>query len=297
MSFPSVITALVTPFSNGKLDEATLRAQVQVQLDEGIRGCVVSGTTGEGWALSLEEKKRSVALVRAVGGQELSVIAAVGAQGTAASVAQAKCAEQWGVDALLVITPYYNCPTQAGVIAHFRAITEAVSLPLIVYHHPKRTGSLCTLETLIALSEMRGIIGVKEGSVDMHRAAKWMHHLPNEFLFFSGDDALTLPLLALGAHGVISVVSNLLPRLMIDCVQAAQQGEIATARALYRRLFPFFEAAAVETNPLPIKALLALAGRGTKECRLPLTALSIENEKVLQRLIERELSLVEGGYV
>lgn len=296
MSFPSVITALVTPFSQGELDESMLRAQVQVQLNEGIRGCVVFGTTGEGWALSPEEKKRSVALVRDAGGKELRVIAAVGAQGTSVSVDQARDAEKWGVDALLVITPYYNRPTQAGIIAHFQAIAEAVSIPLLVYHHPQRTGSLCRLDTVVALSKIRGIVGLKEGSVDMHRAARWMHHLPSDFLFFSGDDALTLPLMALGAHGVISVVSNLLPRLMIDCVAAAQQGEQATAHALYRRLFPFFEAAAVETNPLPIKALLALVGRSTKECRPPLTALSNESEKTLQRLIEREFPLLEGSY-
>ncbi|MEM7174785.1 MAG: 4-hydroxy-tetrahydrodipicolinate synthase [Chlamydiota bacterium] len=297
MQLGGVMTALVTPFTaHGQIDEEVLRSQVRFQLKQRIDGLVVLGTTGEGATLTATESARVVACVLEEVDAKIPVVVYVGDNATERAVAKARQAQEWGANALLVITPYYNRPPQAGLIAHFEAVARQTALPLILYHHPKRTGVSLSRDTLAHLAKIDAIIGIKEGTGNVRLAAEFLDLLPADFLFFSGDDLVTLPLLSLGAHGVISVVSNLVPGPMRRLVAAARAGDGATARKWHRALFPFFQAATVETNPIPIKAMLAFAGRGEKTCRLPLTSLATEHAAKLQALVDTELPVVEVAH-
>ena len=290
MHIEGVFTAFVTPFREGALDSEALTAQLERQIASGIDGLVAAGTTGEGAALTSCEKERVIEIALCVANKTVPVFATVHEASTRKAVEEAKKAARLGADGLLALTPPYVKPTQEGLFAHFRALAEEVCLPLIIYHHPGRTATRLHLETLARLAENAMIVGIKEGSVDLGFAAKLLSDLPDDFSILSGDDLSALPLLALGARGVVSVISNVKPKEMKTLVDASLRSDLKTARAVYRELLPLMEASMMETNPIPIKAMMELAGDSVGPCRLPLTPLCEKSKKKLRELILGTLS-------
>ena len=268
-------TALVTPFTSaGEVDEAALRALVDWQIAEGVHFVVPCGSTGEAATLSIEEHVRVVAItVEQVAGR-LPVVAGAGSNDTQKAIALSRAVRSVGATHLLHVSPMYNKPQQRGIVAHFRAIAAAVDLPIVVYNVPGRTASNIEARTTLELATIPGIVAIKEASGNVAQIAEILRERPASFAVLSGDDALTLPVMALGGDGVISVVSNVTPRLMSALVDACAAGEFATARALHFRLMPWMTAAFVESNPAPVKAALALVGRLQNVVRLPLVPMS-----------------------
>ncbi|MCB1071710.1 MAG: 4-hydroxy-tetrahydrodipicolinate synthase [Chlamydiia bacterium] len=275
MAFSGTITALVTPFKEGKLDEQGLRENIWFQIEERVDALLVLGTTGEGATLSNEEQKKVIQI--AAQEKKVPVIVNVGDISTTRTIEKVKIAETLGADGLLIIAPYYNRPSQEGLALHFEKIASETSLPIILYNHPKRTGVDLSLELLIRLSKTKNIIGIKDASGSVPYAAQIRHKLP-DFLLFAGDDLMSLPLLAIGASGLISVLSNLMPHKVGEMVKNQDQ-------ALYDELFPFMDATQIETNPAPIKAMMELAKLPAGKPRLPLTSLTLEHQQVLKDLI------------
>ncbi len=274
MSFSGTITALVTPFKEGRLDEDGLRKNIRFQIEEGIDGLLVLGTTGEGATLSPEEQKKVIEI--AAQEKKVPLLVNAGDLSTSRAIEKAKEGERLGADGLLIIAPYYNRPSQEGIALHFEAIAKETELPIILYNHPKRTGVEISLETLKRLARRENIIGIKDASGSIPYAAAIRNTLP-EFFLFAGDDLMSLPLLSIGASGLISIVSNLMPREMGNMVRNQDHG-------LYRELFPFMEGAQIETNPVPIKAMMELANHPAGAPRLPLAPLSPENYTYLKGL-------------
>jgi 4-hydroxy-tetrahydrodipicolinate synthase len=278
-----VYTALITPFnSNGSLDEEGLRDNIRDQITQGVAGVVALGTTGESPTLTDQEKVRVMQIAKEETANKIHLMAGTGSNSTEQSIRQSRLAEELGADSCLVINPYYNKPTQEGIYLHFKAVAESIQIPLIIYHHPGRTGSKITPETIIRLSDIPNIIGIKEASGDLATIAHWMEQLDPEFCLFSGDDTLTLPTMALGGHGVISVASNLVPSTMVRMVNAALQEDFKTARELHHLLVPLFRFLSVESNPIPLKAAMNQAGKAAGACRPPLTPLSESHIKLLK---------------
>ena len=283
--FHGAIVATVTPFRNGKLDTAALRKLVEFQIRNGTSGIVPCGTTGESATLSHEEHRQVIDLVvEAVDGR-VPVIAGTGSNNTKEAVALTRYAKKAGADAALVITPYYNKPTQKGLVAHFTEVAAADDIPLVLYNVPGRTGVNMTAETVARLSEVRNIVGVKEASGNLAQICDILAMTPRTFCVLSGDDGLYFPMLALGAKGVISVVSNVAPRLMADLYDAFALGQVARAREIHFRLWPLMQALFIETNPIPAKTALAMMGKIREEFRLPLCAMSDGNRKALAKVL------------
>jgi 4-hydroxy-tetrahydrodipicolinate synthase len=279
-------TALVTPFTaQGALDEARLRALVARQIDGGVRLLVPCGTTGESATLSSDEQQRVVALTLETAKGRARVIAGAGGNATAAVVARVRALQDLGVDAALVVTPYYNKPTQAGLAAHFSAVAEAVpGLPVVLYNVPGRTGVNIEAATVLALArEVENIVAVKEASGNVAQIMAILRDRPAGFRVLSGDDQLTLALMALGAEGIISVVSNEVPDLMARLTDLALAGDWNGARALHYRLLPLMDGNFLESNPGPVKAAMALMGLLEERFRLPLVPVQ---EKTRARLRE-----------
>lgn len=276
-------TALVTPFTaDGRIDETALKRLVAFQIDRGIDFLVPCGTTGENPTLTVEEHIRVVEVVVNEAAGRRPVIAGAGGNDTRKVVELARRCEKAGADGLLSVAPYYNKPTQEGLYQHFRAIAEAVSLPIIVYNVPGRTGSNIRPETLARLAEMENIIGVKEASGDLMQVGEIATSVPESFKIFSGDDALALPIIALGGVGVISVISNEVPAEMTELTHLCLDGRFQEARALNRRLWPLMRANFIETNPIPVKAALAMMGYVEEAYRLPLAPMKPENKEKLR---------------
>ena len=282
INFSGVITALVTPFSNKKVDEEGLSKNIAFQIQEGINGLLTLGTTGEASTLSLSEQKRVVEVVIREAQGKVPVYINVGDNCTEKTIEKAHMAEQCGADALLAVTPYYNRPTQEGLFCHFKALALSTSLPIILYHHPPRTGVSFSFKTIKRLIEFPNIIGIKEASSNFPLITKMLHAFPRQWVVFSGDDSLTLPLMALGAQGVISVLSNLLPGPILKMVNLAKKGNFEEARKRHSKLFPYYELSTLETNPAPIKAMMHEANLFSGPCRLPLAPLSIENREKIK---------------
>lgn len=279
-------TALVTPFTaKGAVDEARMRALLERQIAGGVRLLVPCGTTGEGATLTDDEQLRVIALTVEVARGRARVIAGVGSNSTAVTVERARAAKAAGSDAVLVVAPYYNKPTQVGLAAHFTAVAEAVTgLPVVLYNVPGRTASNVAAATTLQLArEVPNIAGTKEASGDFAQMMAILRDRPEGFRFLSGDDAVTLPLIALGADGIISVVSNEIPDLMARLTDLALAGDFAGARALQYRLLPLMEANFIESNPGPVKAAMALMGLVEEQLRLPLVPVQ---EKTRARLAE-----------
>ena len=285
MSAPlrGAITALVTPFTDdGSVDETALGALVEWQLSEGIDGLVPVGSTGEAVTLSLGERERIVRLtVERVAGR-VPVIAGAGSNDTAVAIRTSLALAAAGATHLLHVSPMYNKPPQRGILAHFRAIADASPIPIVLYNVPGRTGSNVHPETTLALAEHPNICAVKEASGDLGQIEQIIRGRPSVFAVLSGDDSLTLAVVASGGDGVISVISNAVPRACAALVAAAARGDVPTSRAWHHRLAPLIAAAFAESNPLPIKAALAMMGRARNVLRLPLVPMDPRHEPALR---------------
>ncbi len=285
-------TALVTPFTgDGKLDEKALRRLVQFQIREEIDFLVPCGTTGESPTLSRDEHRRVVEVVCEGAQGKVPVVAGAGGNNTQAVIEQIRELEKLKIDAILSVAPYYNKPTQEGFYQHFRAIAESTSLPVIVYNVPGRTGSNVEPSTLGRLADIPNILGVKEASGNISQQADLFRAVPESFKVFSGDDSITLPLMALGGVGVISVASNEVPAEMTRLTHFCLEGKFAEARKLQHRLLPLMQANFLESNPIPVKAALAMMGLIEEVYRLPLVPMKPANRARLEQI------LVETGVV
>ncbi len=285
-------TALVTPFQrNGSVDEDALRRLVEWQIGEGVHFLVPCGSTGEAATMTPAEHRRVVEITVEVAAGRVPIVAGAGSNDTARAIALSREMKAVGATHLLHVSPMYNKPPQRGILAHFRAIADAIDLPIIVYNVPGRTGSNIEARTTIELSKFAGIAGVKEASGLIGQIAEIIRERPPGFAVLSGDDALTLPVMALGGDGVISVTANAAPRQMAQLTDACAAGDLAAARVMHRRLQPWMAAAFVESNPIPAKAALAMMGRIENVLRLPLVPLAESHSAALRA------SLVAAGAI
>jgi 4-hydroxy-tetrahydrodipicolinate synthase len=268
-------TALVTPFTSaGEVDEPALRRLVEWQITEGVHFLVPCGSTGEAATLTIAEHRRVVEITVEVTEGRVPVVAGAGTNDTARAITLSREMQVAGATHLLHVSPAYNKPPQRGIIAHFRAIADAVDLPIVVYNVPGRTASNIEAKTTLTLAEHPRIVAIKEASGNLAQVTTILRNRPASFSVLSGDDAMTLPIMAAGGDGVISVVSNATPRLTARLVDFCARGDFAEARALMLRLTPWFEAAFIDSNPIPVKAALAMMGRIENCLRLPLVPLS-----------------------
>lgn len=280
-------TALVTPFrADFSLDDATLRKLVRRQMEAGIDFLVPCGTTGENPTLGRHEHLRVVEITLEEAKGRVPVLAGAGGYNTAEVVALAKELEAMGVDGILSVTPYYNKPTAEGLYRHYKAIASAVSLPVIVYSVPRRTGTNVDPAILKRLAEIENVIGIKEASGDVSQVAAMLGHLPDDFVVLSGDDALALPIIALGGRGLISVVSNEIPAEMTELIRACLENNFEKARRLQRRFLPLMEVNFIESSPIPVKAAMAAMGLLEPVWRLPLCPPKPENEEKIRGVLE-----------
>ncbi|MGE0453768.1 MAG: 4-hydroxy-tetrahydrodipicolinate synthase [Vicinamibacteria bacterium] len=291
-SFAGAGVALVTPFTrDGAFDEAAFRRLVQRQLDGGIDVLVPCGTTGESVTLSPAEQERVIALTLEIAGGRRPVLAGAGSNDTATAVARSKRAEALGAQGILSVGPYYNKPTPEGYYRHFATIAEAVGIPVVVYNVPGRTASNIDVRTQLRLAAHPNVGGVKEASGNLAQIMDLLRDRPAGFQVLSGDDALTLPMMALGAEGVISVAANQIPREMHELTAACARGEMAAARALHNRILRLMNLNFVESNPIPVKASLAMLGLCQESYRLPLVPPSETTREQLREAL-RELGLL-----
>jgi 4-hydroxy-tetrahydrodipicolinate synthase len=268
-------TALATPFTtDGAVDEEALRAFVEWQISEGVHFVVPCGSTGEAATMTLEEHERVVAITVEQAAGRVPVVAGAGSNDTQKAIALTRMVKRLGATHALHVSPMYNKPPQRGIVAHFRAIADAVSLPIVVYNVPGRTASNIEAATTLQLAQVPGIVAVKEASGNLAQIDAIIQGRPAGFSVLSGDDAVTLPVMALGGDGVISVTSNATPKLMAKLVDACAAGDMDGARALHRQLTPWMRAAFVESNPVPLKAALSMMGKMQNVVRLPLVPLA-----------------------
>lgn len=289
-------TALVTPFrKNLSLDEEALRGTVRRQVEAGINFLVPCGTTGESPTLSKAEQKRVVEITIEEARGKVPVVAGAGGNDTAHVIEMAREFESMGAQGILSVSPYYNKPTQEGLYQHFKAIAAAVRIPVILYNIPGRTGVNIEPSTMKRLAEIDNIAGVKEASGNISQMAVILQSVPDRFLVLSGDDGITLPLLAIGGRGLISVSSNEIPAEMTQMVQLALKNDFAAAREIHRRYFPLMEANFLETNPIPVKAAMGLMGLLEPVFRLPLVPPKPENLAKIRSALEA-VGLAQGAY-
>ncbi|MFN8545001.1 MAG: 4-hydroxy-tetrahydrodipicolinate synthase [Candidatus Binatia bacterium] len=289
--FSGCLTALVTPIRGGEVDRHALAEIVEMQIAGGVQGLVPCGSTGESATLTHDEHTEVVREVVRLARGRIPVIAGTGSNSTAEAIRLTRAAAEVGAAAALLISPYYNRPTQEGIYHHYAAIAEATSLPLIVYNIPGRTASNILPETIARLSRLPTIIGVKEASGSLAQVVEVIAACEPGFQVFSGDDILTLPIMAAGGIGVISVTSNVAPRPMVDLTDALGAGDLARGRAAMHRLLPLMQALFLEVNPIPVKTALALMGKCAEEFRLPLTCMNAANRARLEQVL-REYDLV-----
>jgi 4-hydroxy-tetrahydrodipicolinate synthase len=282
-------TALITPFKTDlSVDEKGLRELVEWQVKSGIGFLVPCGTTGETPTLSKDEWLRVIDITIEVAGGRVPIVVGATSNATADAVAKAReVARRRGVDAILTASPYYNKPTQEGQYQHFKAIAEAVDKPLILYSVAGRTGVNIEPATLGRLAKLPNIAGVKEASGNVSQIAEVFNHVPETFLVFSGDDAITLPVISLGGVGIISVVSNEIPKEMSELTNAALDGEWDTARSIHRKYLPLMQANFIESNPMPVKAVLAMMGRIEEVYRLPMVPVKPETSAKLEKVAQQ----------
>lgn len=289
--FEGVYTALATPFRDGAVDERALRELVELQVAAGVDGLVPCGSTGEAATLSHAEHRRVVEGVVAAARGRVQVVAGTGSNSTREAIELTRHAKDAGADGALLISPYYNKPTQAGIIAHYAEVARQTAFPLLVYNIPGRTASNVLPDTIGRLAEIEQVVGVKEACGSLDQMAHVIAAVPDDFSVLSGDDSLTLPLLAIGGSGVISTTSNVAPAEMVELVRAFRAGDVARAQAIHYRLLPLFDALFCETNPIPVKCALALRGVISEELRLPLMRLSAPSRERLQAAM-KELGLL-----
>ena len=290
-------TALVTPFArNGSVDEAAVRRLVRRQIDAGIHFLVPVGTTGESPTLSIAERVRIVELTVEEAKGRVPILAGAGGYDTQEVIHAAGEMKKAGADGLLSVTPYYNKPTQEGLFQHYRAIADSTTLPIVVYNVPGRTG--CNIEpaTVVRLASLPQIVGIKEASGNISQMCEICRGVPEDFLVLSGDDAVTLPLMAVGGRGVISVVSNEIPAEMAEMVEAGERGDFASARAIHARILPLMQVNFVESSPGPVKVAMAAMGLLEEIYRLPMVSPREESKsKVISVL--KDLNLLKEALV
>ncbi len=284
--FTGSLVAIVTPFRKGKVDERALAELIEWQIAKGTNGIVPCGTTGESATLSHEEHNRVIELTVEVVHRRVPVIAGTGSNSTDEAITLTRHAKQAGVDGALLITPYYNKPTQEGLYRHYKAVAEAVELPLILYNIPGRTGVNMLPATIARLSAIKTIVGVKEGSGSVQQASDVVQMCGDRLTVLAGDDSLTLPMMAVGAKGVITVTANLVPTEMANLVKAFADGKIEEARRIHFRLSPLFAALFYETNPIPVKEALGMMGKIDPELRLPLCPMAQDTRDKLVRVLK-----------
>ena len=284
--FEGVLTALVTPFRNGAVDERALQELIEIQIATGVDGIVPCGSTGEAATLSHAEHQRVVEVAVAAARGRVQVLAGTGSNSTSEAVALTLHAKEAGADGALLISPYYNKPTQAGIYAHYAEVARQTSFPLVVYNIPGRTASNILPETMARLSELDQVVGCKEASLDLAQVSRVVARCPADFAVLAGDDAITLPMLAVGGRGAISTVSNVAPGEVVEMVRAFRAGDLARARQAHLRLLPLVDALFIETNPIPVKAALAMRGLIHEELRLPLVPISDTNRERLHAVMK-----------
>ncbi|HTY56132.1 MAG TPA: 4-hydroxy-tetrahydrodipicolinate synthase, partial [Candidatus Binataceae bacterium] len=282
---------IITPLRDGVVDEPALRDLIEWQIQNGVDGIVPCGSTGESATLSHSEHERVIKIAVEQARKRVPVVAGTGSNSTAEAIRLTSFAREIGADGALLVSPYYNRPTQDGIVRHFRAIAQSVSLPLVIYNIPSRTGSMVLPETLAQLADVQNIVGVKEASGSMDQTSDIRRLCGERLTILSGDDSLTLPLIALGAKGVVSVISNVMPRETHDLTAAALSGDIARARELHYKMLPLVRALFLETNPIPVKYAASLMGKCTAEMRMPLTTMSPGPAEKL-RGVMKELRLI-----
>ena len=286
MLFSGALTALVTPFRNNSLDEATYRAFIEHQINAGIHGLVPCGTTGESATLSHEEHERVIEICIDQAKGRVPVLAGAGSNNTTEAIRLARFAKKAGADGALLITPYYNKPTQEGLYQHYKAIAKAVDLPLVPYNVPGRTGCNLLPPTLARLAhDFSNIVGVKEATGDMSQASRILESCPEGFCVLSGDDFTVLPHIAVGGCGVISVTANVAPKLMADLCKATLAGDMDEARRLHFKLMPINRAMFLETNPIPVKTAVCMMRGLDLEFRLPMVPLMPDNLEKLTKIL------------
>jgi 4-hydroxy-tetrahydrodipicolinate synthase len=291
--FTGSFVALVTPFRNGQVDEAKLRELVEMHATSGTDGIVPCGTTGEAPTLSHDEHRRVIEVVVDANRKRMKILPGTGVYSTRDAIELTKYAEKAGADGALVVSPYYNKPTQEGLYRHFRAIAESVAIPIVAYNIQSRTAVNIETATISRLvKDVKNIRGVKEASGSLDQMSQVIAACGPGFSVLSGDDNITLPLMAVGGHGVISVIANIVPRETADMVHAALDGDFKRARELHHRLFPLARAAFLETNPIPIKEAMAMAGMLEPEFRLPMCRMSEANRETLRGIL-RQYGLVK----
>ena len=288
-------TALVTPFkSDTQLDLEAFRKLIRWQLDSGIHFLVPSGTTGESVTLNEEEYRKVIRTCVETAAGAVPVVAGAGTNNTAQAIHMATIAQQEGADALLAVTPYYNKPTQEGLVLHFSKIAESISLPVVLYNVPGRTIINITAETALRLAQVDNIIALKEASGDLGQVMQILNRRPSDFVVLSGDDSLTLPIMAMGGEGIISVASNLIPAEMSQMVDLALSGKWEEAKKLHYRYLDLMELNFIESSPIPVKYALSRMGKLEEAYRLPLCPLSDPSKKVMDQELDK-LNLVSSG--
>jgi 4-hydroxy-tetrahydrodipicolinate synthase len=285
--FRGTFTALVTPFRSGAIDVDAFEKLIETQIDAGITGIVAVGTTGESPTLSHEEREQVAWIAVKMANKRCLVLAGTGSNATEHAVADTKMAEKLGADGALLVAPYYNKPSQEGLFRHFKAIADATSLPIMLYNIPGRCGVDIGPETVTRLAkECRNIVSIKEASGSVERVSELHRRLPDSFTILSGDDSLTLPFMAVGAVGVVSVASNLFPSQVCALVRACESGDLKSAEKLHRKLLPLFKDLFVEPNPVPVKTALGWRGAMSGEVRLPLCEMTEVNQARLRKTLE-----------
>ena len=285
--FTGTYTAIVTPFKNGKLDVPALERLIKMQIKGGVDGIVPVGTTGESPTVDYEEHIEIIKLSVKFAAGKIKVLAGTGGNATSEAIYLTKAAEQVGADGSLQVAPYYNKPTQQGLFQHFHAIARATRLPIMLYSIPGRCGIEIGVETVNHLvHDSVNIVGIKEAGGNPDRVSQLRAALGDKFTIMSGDDSLTLPFMAVGAQGVISVASNVIPREVSHMVKAFAKGNLGAALKLHQKFYPLFKDLFIETNPVPVKAALAMLGVVEEEYRLPLVAMSAANREKLRKTMK-----------
>lgn len=283
--FTGACTALVTPFWDGKVNYTMFEKLLRRQLDAGIEAVVICGTTGEAPTLSDAEKLELFSRAKHYTGGSCKIIAGTGSNSTAHAVTLSAAAEKCGVDGLLIVTPYYNKATLDGLIMHYNAIAQSVNMPIIVYNVPSRTGLDIPVSVYQRLGEIPNVVGIKEASTDITKITKILRSCGNDITVWSGNDDMTVPMMSVGAKGVISVLSNVMPEKTQAMCQAALDGDFKSAAALQLELQPLIEALFCEVNPIPVKEAMKIIGYDCGACRLPLCAISTEKRKKLEEVL------------
>ena len=281
--FTGTYTAIVTPFKSGRVDEPALQRLIKAQSKAAVDGIVPVGTTGESPTLDFDEHIRVIQLSVKFAARRISVLAGTGGNSTSEAIFLTQAAEAAGADGSLQVAPYYNKPTQEGLFQHFGSIARATKLPIMLYSIPGRCGIEIGVDTVRRLAEeCKNIVSIKEAGGNPDRVSQLRAALPKNFTILSGDDSLTLPFMSVGAEGVVSVVSNVIPREVAQMVRAFRMGKTAVAQKLHAKFYPLFKDLFIETNPIPVKAALAMLGQIEEEYRLPLVPLSAKNRETLR---------------